>query len=346
MNSISIKRSPIVLIAIFAVIEVIGFVAYSLAATLGSYKVQLYTALSLPNILSYQYAKFLFLSGAQLVLTVYGFLRWYYETYTLRPGMITHERGVFFKRKKEVPLERAMSVTLASGPVGKLLHYGSIHIHGAGGRDEMVLADISYPEKYLKAIKKFAQVGNGKNEQPTGEPALHGISDGGRPDLAKLLSEEEHERLEFKSSLRFDYKSQNVNRELEKMAMKTVAAFLNSKGGQLVIGVGDRREPLGLENDYGTLSRQTSDGFENHFTQVFNAMVGPEFRHCVKLWFDAADGHDVCVVDVAPAARPAYLKFNNDELFYVRTGNVSTPLKMSEAESYMRIRWPRRAMVS
>jgi membrane protein YdbS with pleckstrin-like domain len=345
MNSVAIKRSPIVLIAIFVVIEVAGFVAYSLAAFLGDYKVHLYTALSLPSVLSYQYAKFLLLSGAQLVITVYGFLRWYYEMYTVRPGVITYERGVFFKRKKEVPLERAISVTTASGPVGKLLHYGSIHIHGADGRDAVVLADISYPEKYLKVIKKFAHAGGGRGEE-TGDGRREKLN-GERPDLAKLLSEEEHEQLEFKSSLRFDYKSQNVNRELERMAMKTVAAFLNSKGGRLVIGVGDRREPIGLESDYKTLGRQTSDGFENHFTQIFNAMVGPEFRHCVKLWFDAAGGRDVCVVDVAPSARPAYLKFNNDESFYVRTGNVSTPLKMSEAESYMRVRWPqRRTMVS
>ena len=93
MNSLSLKRSPVVLIAIFFVIELAGFVAYSLAATLGGYKVQLYTALSLTNVLSYQYAKFLLLSGAQLMLTVYGFLRWYYETYTIRPGMITQASG-------------------------------------------------------------------------------------------------------------------------------------------------------------------------------------------------------------------------------------------------------------
>ena len=135
-----------------------------------------------------------------------------------------------------------------------------------------------------------------------------------------------------------------MNREIEKAAMKTVAAFLNSGGGRLVIGVDDGKQVVGLGADYKTLSRATSDGFENHFTQLFNKMIGPELRHRVHLWFCPAEGRDVCVVDVAPSYEPAYLKVDNNEHFYVRTGNVSTPLKLSEVEHYARTRWPRRVV--
>ena len=85
------------------------------------------------------------------------------------------------------------------------------------------------------------------------------------PDIEELLAQNEHDRLEFKSSLRFDYKNGQANRDVEKATMKTVAAFLNSKGGHLVLGVNDSRMPLGLENDYQTLQRKDMDGFENHF---------------------------------------------------------------------------------
>ncbi len=161
-----------------------------------------------------------------------------------------------------------------------------------------------------------------------------------RPDLSRLLTEDEHEQLEFKSSLRFDYNTDNVNANIEKAAMKTVAAFLNSKGGRLVLGVDNNRKPLGLECDYRTFPRQNSDGFENHFTQVFNKMIGPEARHHVRLWFNAVGGQDICVVDVAPSARPVYLKMDDNEHFYVRTGNVTTPLKLSEIASYTASHWP------
>ena len=161
----------------------------------------------------------------------------------------------------------------------------------------------------------------------------------GAPNVARLISEDEHDKLEFKSSLRFDYKTQSVNHNLEKATMKTIAAFLNSKGGHLVIGVDNSRKPLGLENDYKTLKRQNSDGFENHFTQIFNKMIGPEFRNLVKLNFKKIEGADTCVAQVIQSPRPVYLKLDDNEQFYVRTGNATTPLKLSEVESYSRSRF-------
>ena len=131
--------------------------------------------------------------------------------------------------------------------------------------------------------------------------------------------------------------------------MKTIAAFLNSGGGFLVIGLDDSRKPLGLHYDYQTIQRKDSDGFENHFTQIFNSMIGPEFRHLVKLWFYEVDGstlltinYDVCIIQVALSHKPVYLKLNDSERFYIRTGNIVTDLKFSEVEEYARSRWPRR----
>ncbi len=324
MESVTIRRSPIVLIRTFVLIEILGFICYSVAATLGNYKYDLYTRLSLSNVLSYATAKFLLLSGAQLVITIYAFLKWYYESYAIGPGAISHEWGVFFKKRKTVSLEKSMSMKMASGPLGKILHYGSIQIGNKTPKNSLRLADISYPQKNLEFIKKCSDAPAEKE-----------------PDIYRLLAENEHEQLEFKSSLRFDRKTSQVNHKLEQAAIKTVAGFLNSKGGQLVIGVDDSREPTGLENDYQTLKRPTSDGFENHFTQVFNSAIGPELRHFAKVRFHTIGGRDVCVVDVAPSAQPAYAKFDDVEHFFIRTGNVTTPLKLSEIESYTRSRWPR-----
>ena len=327
-NSIIIRRSPIVLIRTFVIIEFLGFVGFFIATLFGNYKYELYTQLPLfSSLISYQTAKLLFLSGAQFIITVYAFFRWYYETYSIKPDAVVHKWGVFFKKEKSVMTRETLSVSLSLGPVGKILHYGSIKISGGGRENTLTLADVSYPKKHYEEISKIM-----KHPLPFS---------GERPDLALLLVKDEHEELEFKSSLRFDYNTQNVNANIEKAAMKTIAAFLNSKGGRLVLGVDNARKPLGLECDYRTFPRQNSDGFENHFTQVFNKMIGPEARHNVRLWFSAVGGHDVCVVDVVPSAQPVYLKIDDNEHFYVRTGNVTTPLKLSEIASYTVSRWPR-----
>jgi membrane protein YdbS with pleckstrin-like domain len=325
-GSTIIKRSPIILIRNFIAIEVAAFLFYFLITGHGSYKSEFYAQIFLSNIIPYDIAKLLFLSGAQLLITIYAFLNWYYEQYEIRQGLISHSRGVFFRKRKNLPLEKSMTVMTSFGPVGKRLRYGSIRLESH--HNSMTLANIPNPQNFLKMIDKCI------------DPDSNRFTE--KPDIARLIAQDENEQIEFKSSLRFDQRMNQLNRELEKAAMKTVAAFLNSKGGYLVIGVDDFKKPLGLQNDYQTLQRRDSDGFENHFTQIFNAMIGPESSHFVKLWFYEIEKMDVCVIQVAPSARPVYLKFNDNERFYVRTGNITTDLKFSEVEAYTRSRWPRR----
>ena len=326
-GSTTIKRSPIVLIRNLIGIEIVAFLLYFLSLGYGSYKSDLWNQIFLSNVFSYDAAKMIFLAGAQLFITIFAFLSWYYESYDIRPGAISHSRGVLFKNNRTLPLEKSMTVTLSSGPLGKILHYATIRLENHNYK-EMELKTISHSESYLKVIEKCI------------DPNIRRFVE--KPDMSRLISQDEDERLEFKSSLRFDRKLNQMNRELEKAAMKTVAGFLNSKGGYLVLGVDDSRKPLGLEDDYQTIQRKDSDGFENHFTQVFNSMIGPEHRHLVKLWFYNFENRDICVVQVTSSPRPIYLKVNDGERFFVRTGNITTDLKFSEVDAYTRSRWPRR----
>ena len=74
--------------------------------------------------------------------------------------------------------------------------------------------------------------------------------------LRKLLAEGEGSTLEYKSSLRWDYNESRVNKDLAKVIVKTLAAFLNSQGGTLLIGVNDEGGLLDLEMDISTLGRK------------------------------------------------------------------------------------------
>ena len=158
-------------------------------------------------------------------------------------------------------------------------------------------------------------------------------------DINDMLKSGEHEKLEFKTSLRWDVKHNQVNRELERTVMKTITAFLNSEGGNLLIGVDDRGKPVGLENDLASLTKSDTDGFENHFNNLFKSMVGPEFRRLVKLTFNDTENKTICLVSVEPGHKPVYLKTGDREDFYIRTGNVTTSLKMSEVAAYTSSWW-------
>ncbi len=70
----------------------------------------------------------------------------------------------------------------------------------------------------------------------------------------------ESKTLEFKSTLQWDVHQKQKNKELHHPVLKTVAAFLNTEGGTLLIGVDDEGNVLGLNDDL-KVSGKTLDKF-------------------------------------------------------------------------------------
>ena len=95
--------------------------------------------------------------------------------------------------------------------------------------------------------------------------------------LEDMIREGESGELEFKSTLRWDLKEGVVNKKLEEVILKTVAAFANSQGGTLLIGVDDDGTILGLEHDYLSLGEVDRDKFELHIRNLLNQQFGAGF---------------------------------------------------------------------
>jgi hypothetical protein len=155
---------------------------------------------------------------------------------------------------------------------------------------------------------------------------------------------EEGDTVEFKSSLRWSYKANKPDRDLEKVVVKTVAGFLNSyRGGNLIIGLSDQGEVLGLQPDYSTLTaRPNRDGFLQALRNVLiNSFGEGPCAAWTKVSFCSVQDKDLCVVKVSPAMEPIYPKEKGiaDHTLHVRIGNTTTPLSAREAVAYARDRW-------
>ena len=68
-------------------------------------------------------------------------------------------------------------------------------------------------------------------------------------DLRQMTGSSEGSRLEFKSTLRWNLATDRADRKIENQCLKTVASFLNTDGGVLLVGVDDGGNLLGLERD-------------------------------------------------------------------------------------------------
>src|SRR3989304_3626605 len=80
---------------------------------------------------------------------------------------------------------------------------------------------------------------------------------------------EESKYLELKSSLQWSYKGDCQDKSLEHAVLKSIAGFSNTEGGEVLIGVDDNGNVLGLEKDYSIFSGKR-DGFQRHLSQIIS----------------------------------------------------------------------------
>lgn len=157
--------------------------------------------------------------------------------------------------------------------------------------------------------------------------------------LDEMIQDGESNELEFKSSLRWNYKTGSADRKLETVILKSISAFSNGEGGTLLIGVDDNGHILGLDNDYKSLNGN-KDEFELHLKNLMNEAFGKVFSASnVIITFHSVQGFEICQVSVQKGTKPVFLETvdvngQRFEKFYVRSGNSSQDLKPSEISEY------------
>ena len=150
---------------------------------------------------------------------------------------------------------------------------------------------------------------------------------------AELVAQGEDTGCEFKSTLRINLHTGADDGRMEHACLKTIAAFLNAHGGYLLIGVNDRGEPLGIEND----RFPNEDRMHLHLISLIRDRIGAE--HPVDSQFETLGDRRVLLVHCWPSKSPAFLKEANTERFFVRMGPASRELRPSEICRYIKQRF-------
>ena len=122
--------------------------------------------------------------------------------------------------------------------------------------------------------------------------------------IEELIANDEDDAVEFKSTARWDVREQRRSSVMEDSVVKTVAAFLNTDGGTLLIGVAPDRAPFGLELDYAQVKPANGDGFVNWLTQHLINSIGQPAAMRTRARITPWNGVDVCRLDVARRRSP------------------------------------------
>ncbi len=323
MRRIVIKEGPFVFVRDVFVMEIVATLFLYGISFLENYE-QLYKAFGFTRFLRYDLFLIFGFSTFQLFYITFLFLQWYFKYYEIRDRELVRRTGFIFRSQKSVPLSQVASVETLHSPLDRAMHHATIQLEHNNGRITKIQNVADY-EECITVIKQAME--NGGKRTITNS-------------FEEILKKGEGKFIEFKQTLRWDVRNKQVHKDIERAIAKTIVGFLNNEGKTLVVGVDDNSKVTGLEDDYKTLPKKNRDGFENHFSMIIKTMIGMKFRGFINTRFANKDGKDVFIVDVEPSHKPAYLQSGEGkEEFFVRAGNSTQPLTMSEAEEYIKTRW-------
>jgi hypothetical protein len=157
----------------------------------------------------------------------------------------------------------------------------------------------------------------------------------------ELIKQGESKTLEFKTTLRWDLKQDRQDDKTITLAvLKTIAAFLNTEGGDLLIGVADDGSIVGIDAD----RLESDDKFMRHLAQVVRNGLGDRASTCIDPKTQIVQGKTVCVVSCRRSPEPVLLRWKGTEAspegdLYVRSGPGSVRLSADSAKEYIRTRF-------
>jgi len=153
--------------------------------------------------------------------------------------------------------------------------------------------------------------------------------------LSQIIAKQESNSIEFKSSLRWNYKENNIRPELGVAIAITASAMMNTDGGVILIGVDNSGFIIGLEPDFKIASTRNEDKFQLTLVEILANCIGKVNAVHIKIDFEEKYGKKVCILRIPKGNSPVYARFGGKKEFYVRIGSSNRPLDMEEANKYI-----------
>ena len=123
---------------------------------------------------------------------------------------------------------------------------------------------------------------------------------------------------------------------MEQVVVKTVAGLLNDRGGTLLIGVTDSREPVGLDDDYAQVKPPNADGYVNWLDTLFENNLGHAGANRLDIRIDRVNNHDICRIGIPASSRPIWVKNKKGaDALYQRRNNSTRQVPADETETFI-----------
>jgi len=176
--------------------------------------------------------------------------------------------------------------------------------------------------------------------------------------LVDILAEGENHFVEFKSSALWSEKlsqqqiqssnsgdlKQHGRNTSKIIIAKTIAGFLNTDGGALIIGVKENKdnnedEIIGIESEFKKLSDPCTDGYRRKLIDsivkpYFPSTVFNHFNNYLQIIFEEVEDRLICYIKIAKSDQKVFLTIKNQDYFYIRVDASTRQLIGEEIVDY------------
>lgn len=155
------------------------------------------------------------------------------------------------------------------------------------------------------------------------------------PVIEEMVSAGEGITVEFKCAVRTNLHTGREDERIVWSWLRTLAGFLNLKGGTLVIGVADDGTPVGLDPD-GFASEEE---IYSHVMELVKSRLGEQNLKHVHPRFEEYQGKRVLAVDCYAADKPVFMRHEGSDHFFVRAGATTRELTPTQTDEYIKERF-------
>jgi len=263
-------------------------------------------------------------------------------TYSLAPASLDITREKLFRI-----IFLAFSIALSAFTLLLIVQYVFDEVFGLPVRDTGEIMAQLLPV-ILGALVISALFCMGRNSPRVGKAvtkylivndAILGVDEYEKVEIEKAIASGENEKVEFKSTLRINLSTGEKDEKIEWAVLKTLVAFLNSRGGTLLIGIADNGSVIGIDE----WSFETRDKLSLHFTNIVAEHIGNEYLPFITFRLSDYDGKGVMRIICKKSDIPVFLKMGKNESFYVRSGPSSVELHGKDTLKYVDSRFKKRS---
>ena len=222
---------------------------------------------------------------------------------------------------------------------------GFLRTHGI---DPVALRRDDFAQFFNHRFESLLRHAEGAMGKPVNRRSDRGESPFAEDDMAlnrevcSLIDGGESSVVEFKSTPRLNLHTRARDEAITWAVVKTIAAFMNTNGGTLLVGINNDGHPVGIEPDYPFVHGRDRDGWELWLTTAVKNALGAVAATDLSMRFSTLDDRVVACIDVRPSAEPVFASRTGEqrEMFFARLNNSTEELSGPALLSYREKHWP------